>query len=116
MLGDCFPLLGGMGNSLLAFTVKVNAAHLPLHLVEADVVEALEASPIDGPNPVVGDEKVLLPAHEDVFPLVNVLDVRLPALARLLMILPECGELGPVGEIDLLVCAPALVLGDEAVL
>ena len=105
-----------MGNSLLAFTVKVNAAHLPLHLVEADVVEALEARPIDCPDTVVGNEKVLLPAHEDVLPLVHVLDVRLPALAHPLMVLPECGELGPVGDVDLLVCAPALVLGDEAVL
>jgi hypothetical protein len=96
--------------------VKVNAAHFPLHLVEADVVEALEASPIDGPNPVVGNEKVFLPAHEDVLPLVNILDVRLHALARLLMVLPERGELGPVREVDGLVCAPALVLSDEAVL
>lgn len=105
-----------MGNSLFTLAVKIDTAHLTTHLVEANVVEPLEARTVDRANSVVGHEELLLPAHEYVFPLVHVLDDRLPALARLLEVWPERSELGPVGDVDLFARAPSLVLGDEAVL
>ncbi len=95
--------------------MEVDTADLPAHLVEADVVEALEARAVDRPNSVVRDQEVFLPPHEDVLPLIQVLDHCRPALFRLLEVRPEGGELVPVVEIDLLAGAPSLVLGDEAV-
>ena len=49
--------------------MEVDTLDFALLLVEADVVEALEAGAVDGLHLVVGDEEVLLPAHEDVLAL-----------------------------------------------
>ena len=95
--------------------MKVDAAYLSLYLVEADVVESLEARVPDGPDPVVGHEEVFLPPHEYVLPLVHVLDRRSRALAHLFLERPKRRELAPVRIVDLLACAPLLVLRDEAV-
>lgn len=95
--------------------MKVDAAYLPFYLVEADVVESLKTRVPDGSDPVVGYKEVFLPPHEYVFPLVQVLDQRLRALAHLLLVRPKRGELAPVLKVDFFACAPLLVLGDEAV-
>lgn len=81
---------------LLAALVEIDAADLAAHLVEADVIEPLEAGADDGPDAVVGNEEVLLPAHEYVLALGDVLDEHLAALAGLLGEGTERGELGPV--------------------
>lgn len=51
-------------DSLFTLGVKVDAADISIDLVEADVVEALEAGTGDCAHTVVGNEKVLLPAHK----------------------------------------------------
>ena len=58
---------------LFALGVKVDAADVARYLVEADVIEAFEASPGDGPHAVVRDQEVFFPTHEDVLPLSKVL-------------------------------------------
>ncbi len=103
------------GSSLFALAVKVDAADLPAHLVKTDVVEPLEAGAVNRPDSVVRHEEVLLPPHKYVLSLVDVLDRGLAALARLLHVGAEGGKLGPVGDVNLLAGAPALVLRDEAV-
>lgn len=100
---------------LLAPTVEIDSTDAALPLVEADVVEPLEAGAVDGAHPVVGDEEVLLPAHEDVVLVVQVLDVH-GALAGMLGIGAERRELVPVVQVDLLGRAPAVVVRDEVVL
>ena len=65
VVGDgCF--LGQKSNSLLTPSMKVDAVDISLGLVEADVVEALEAGALDALDAVVGHEEPFLPAHEDV--------------------------------------------------
>lgn len=58
----------GIGNILFAPAVEIDAGNLPANLVEANVVKALEARSIDGPDSMVRHEKVFLPAHEDTIP------------------------------------------------
>lgn len=66
-----------------------------LDLVEADVVEALEAGTVDRPHAMVGNKEVLLPPHEYVFFLQVLLNCEV-ALLGLLCVRPERGKLGPV--------------------
>lgn len=51
-------------DSLFTLGVKIDAADISIDLVEADVVETLEAGAGDCAHTVVGHEKVLLPAHK----------------------------------------------------
>lgn len=57
------------GYALLALRMEVNPTHAPNTLVKADIVEPLKARPRNRAHPMVRDEKVLLPAHEDVLAL-----------------------------------------------
>lgn len=104
----------GWPNSLFASAVVVDTAHLAPHLVEADVVEALKARPIDHPHSVVWYEEVLLPPHEYVLPLGHVADMGLLTLAQLLGEWPKGGEFGPVREVDLVGRTPRGMFRDEA--
>lgn len=101
--------------SLLTPAVEIDAADAPLLLVEADVVEAFEAGAIDSPHSMVGHQEVLLPAHEDVLLVVQVLNVH-GSLPGVLSVRAECREFVPVIEIDLFVRTPAVVLREEIVL
>lgn len=96
--------------------MEINPRHLAPELVKADVIKPLEAGPVDGAHAVVRHEEVLLPPHEDVLALLRLRDDGVKALARLLAVWAEGGELGPVREVDLFVGAPPGVLGYEAVL
>lgn len=49
--------------------MEVYAAHSSLDLVEADVIEPLEASTWDRPYSMVGNKERFLPSHEYVFTL-----------------------------------------------
>jgi len=95
--------------------MKVNAADGAGDLVEADVVETLEAGTGNGPDAVIGHEEILLPAHEDVLALREVLVVEV-GLLRLLGQRPPRGELCPVLHVGFLGRAPGFVLGLEGVL
>lgn len=49
--------------------MKVDSRDGSFHLVEANIIEALEACARDGSHPVIGHEEVLLPPHKDMFTL-----------------------------------------------
>lgn len=49
--------------------MEVNSTDCPLHLVEANIVESLEAGARNGPHPVVWHEEMLFPPHENVLAL-----------------------------------------------
>ena len=95
--------------------MKVNATDSAGDLVEADVVEALEAGAGNGPDAVVRHEEILLPAHEDVLALRKVLVVEV-GLLGLLGQRPPGGELRPMLHVGFLGRAPGFVLGLEGVL
>lgn len=95
--------------------MKINAIYLPLDLIKTYIVKPLETRATDRSHPVIWDQEVLLPAHEDVFALGDVLDDDRGALACLPRVRPERGELGPMRYIRLVIGAPALVLGHEAI-
>jgi hypothetical protein len=101
--------------ALLALSMEVNPTNAPTALVEADIIEALEARASDGAHAVVRDEEVLLPAHEDVLALRQVRDVQV-AFARGLAEGPEGLELGPVLQVYFVRRAPVLVLRQKGVL
>jgi hypothetical protein len=95
--------------------VVINAFHATRHLIEANVVEALKTCAVDGLHPMVWDQKVLLPAHEEMFFLHQIFGHQL----RPRRVLREgliCWELGPVLPIDLLVRPPLRMLRNKCVL
>lgn len=103
-----------MSNSLLALSMEVDALDATRELVEADVVEAFKARTADGPHSVVWHEKVLLPPHEEVFLLVQLLR-HLFLARRVLSNRLVCVEPPPVLPVDLLVGAPFRMLCNEGV-
>lgn len=58
---------------LLALGVEVDPADAAVTLVEANVIEALEAGARNRLDAVVRNQEVLFPAHEDVLTLLIVL-------------------------------------------
>jgi hypothetical protein len=95
--------------------VEVDPADLSLDLVKTNVVETFEACPSDCPDPVVRDQEVFFPTHEDMVPLGNV-SYDDWAFACLFLVWPEGMELGPVVYVYLVGRAPVLVLCYETVL
>ena len=106
--------LSGRGYRLFALGVKVDAANFTLDLVEADVVEALEAGTCYGADSMIGDQEVFLPPHKDGFPLSGITNHD-GTLSSLLLEWAEGGELGPVAQVNLAVCTPVFMLGVKAV-
>jgi hypothetical protein len=78
-LGDMFQL---QFLELLAFGMEVNPIHGSRHLIEADVIETLEARARDLSHAVIGHQKVFLPSHEDVFLLREPRVAEFPPLRR----------------------------------
>ena len=95
--------------------MEVDAADGAGALVEADVVEALEAGARDGRDLVVRHEEVFLPPHEEVFALGKVLEGEAGGFG-LFAEGPPRGEAVPVLHVDLLRGAPFGVCGLEGVL
>jgi hypothetical protein len=95
--------------------MEIDSANFPAHLVEANIVETLEARSIDGPYSVVRHEEVFLPSHKYVLSLRHVFDQDLAALTSLLREWPKGGEFGPVGKINLVRRSPWWVLSNESV-
>ena len=58
---------------LLTFGVEVDPTDTAIALVEANVIEALEARTRNRLHAVVGHKEVLFPAHKDMFALLVVL-------------------------------------------
>lgn len=94
--------------------MKVNAADLTLNLVEAYVVKPFEACPANRPNAVIRYQEMLLPTHEDMFPLWGICDSD-RAFPCLLQEGPEGAEFGPVAQVHLCVGPPFVMLGDETI-
>lgn len=103
-------------HSPLALAVEINAIDLPLDLIKTDIVKPLEARATYGSHSVIGDEEMLFPAHEDMLALGNVLYHNCGTPTCLLGVWSEGRELGPVGQVGLVVGPPALVFCHEAIL
>lgn len=99
---------------LLALGVKVDAADATRTLIEADVVEALEASACYGLDSVIWHQEVLFPTHEEMFTLCNILKSEIGRFGGLGEG-PPGREAGPVQKVDLLVASPVRMLGFEEV-
>jgi hypothetical protein len=98
-----------MVNSLFTLAVEVDSTDSPFLLVEAYVVEPLEASAIDGSDPMIWHKEVLFPPHKDVIFRGEIWNGN-GAFARLPCIRPECCELVPMADVNLLVCSPCWVV------
>lgn len=103
-------------DSPFAFAVKVNAINLPLHLVETYVIEPFKTRTAYRPYSMVRHQEVLFPAHKNMLALCNVFEDDRGASASLFGVRAEGRKFGPVGQVGLVVGAPAFVLGHEAVL
>lgn len=103
-------------HSPLALAVEINAIDLPLDLIKTNIVKSLETRATDGPHPVIRNEEMLFPAHEDMLALCNVFYHNCGAPTCLLGVRSKGGELGPVGQVGLVVGTPAFVFCHEAIL
>lgn len=97
----------------LASSMVINTRDFALELVEADIVETVEAGAWGDALPVVRYKEVLLPPHEHVLALHKVLDATAPL--QILGVGSERRELLPVRHVGALISTPALVLGQEAI-
>ena len=103
-----------LANLLFALGVEVDATDFPLHLVEADIVEPLEAGTCYSTHAMIRHQKVFFPSHENILPLGNIPNHNM-ALTRLLLEGPEGIKFAPMAQVDLAVSAPALILSKETV-
>lgn len=104
-----------MNDVPLAFCMEINTADRSFNLIEADVVESLEAGSRDGPNTMIRNEEVLFPSHEHVLALGKVSICKISSLGLFGKRLPG-RKSGPVVDIYFLVGAPLLVSGLKCVL
>lgn len=93
--------MGDKDDALFALCVKVDPGDGSFDLVKTDIVEALETGTGYCAHAMVGDEKVLLPAHEDVIALgeIPIGEIRFFGLSGQRT---PCRESGPVVHICLL--------------
>jgi len=94
--------------------MEVDPTDRPRLLVEADVIEALEARSGDSLDPVIRHQKVLLPPHEQVFALLVVLQCEVGRLGGLCERSPG-GKARPVLQVDFFAAAPGGMGGFEEV-
>jgi hypothetical protein len=94
--------------------MEIYAANISGDLIKADIVEPFEAGPGDRPNSMIWHEEVLLPPHEDVFPLSEIFaaEVGLPSLFRQRQIRRKSV---PVLIVYLLGRSPFLILSAECI-
>jgi len=92
----------------------VNSGDAPCQLMEADIIEPLERCSIYLAHTVVRNQEILLPAHEDIFPLGKIF-VDIIWLFCLLQNGLVCREFGPMLKVGLLICSPFSVAGLERV-
>ena len=95
--------------------MKVYPAHLPLYLVEADVVESLEARAHDLAHTVVRYKKRLLPTHKNILPLGAVFVVEVGLLGLFSKRTPG-GEPAPMLHVCLVCSSPGGMTSLEGVL
>jgi hypothetical protein len=92
-------------NLLLALGMEVNPAYRTSYLIEADVIKSFKTGPRDCANSMVWYEKILLPSHEDVFPLRIILETEIWPLGLFGQRSPGW-EATPMLHIDLLIRTP----------
>jgi hypothetical protein len=103
-------------HSPLALAVEINAIDLSLDLIKTNIVKTLEARATDSPHPVVGNKEMLFPAHENMLALCYILYHNCGTPTCLFGVRSKGGELGPVGQIGLIVGPPAFMFCNEAIL
>jgi hypothetical protein len=94
--------------------MEVDSFNAARELIKANIVKALKARTTYRPNPMIGHQKVLFPAHEQVLFLHPVLCHELRA-RRVFRERLVGRESSPVLPVDLFVRAPFRVLGYEGV-
>lgn len=99
----------------LAFGMEINTTDGPGFLVEANVVETLEAGPIYGPHSMVRYKETLLPAHENIFFRSKIGNGDITTLSYRLGVGPEGSEFVPVGHVNLVGCAPVWVIRQKPI-
>ena len=94
--------------------MKIYASDDAAHLVEADVVEAVETGTREHLQVVIGNDEHLLPSHEEMLLLGEVGKDEIGLLGRLRQRSPRA-ESRPVMQIDPVVAAPFGMAGVEGV-
>lgn len=95
--------------------MEINTTDGPGFLVEANVVETLEAGPIYGPHSMVRYKETFLPAHENIFFRSKIGNGDITTLSYRLGVGPEGSEFVPVGHVNLVGCAPVWVIRQKPI-
>jgi hypothetical protein len=104
-----------VADSLFAFGVEINSADSAQLLVEANIIEALEARAIDCPNAMVRHEEALFPPHEYIFLGTKIRNYYIAAFPYRLGVWFEGGKFVPMRHIDLVRCAPIRVISEKSI-
>lgn len=88
--------------------MEIDPAYGSFHLIEADIVKALKTGSGNCPHPMIRDQKVLFPPHEDMLTLrkVSVREIRFLGLLRER---PPGRKSGPMMHIGLFCSTPRLM-------
>lgn len=119
-------LLGRLASSLLNIPLgwphllltirrmEIDSADGALYLIEANIVESLEARTVDLSYAMIWHQEFLLPAHEHVFAVCAVLVMEIGLLGLLCERSPSL-KASPVLHVLLVTSAPVLVPGLEGI-
>ena len=94
--------------------MEIDSVDDACYLIEADIVESLEARTVNLSHAVIGHQEFLLPAHEHVFTVCAVLVMEIGLLSLLCERSPS-GKTSPVLHVLLVTGAPVLVPGLEGI-
>ena len=94
--------------------MKIDTAYHPFNLIKTYIVESFKAGTQNLTNSMIRYQKVLLPSHENVFPLCAIFIVKIGFFGLLCKGPPRL-ESSPVLHVGLVCCAPAVVFGLKCV-
>ena len=95
--------------------MEIDPRDNPCNLIEANVVESLEARPVDLPHSGVRDEELLFPSHKEILPLRRIWIYEV-GLARRPRESSERRKPLPVLHVHYCLRAPTRMFGHETVL
>lgn len=79
--------------------MEIYATDGTLALIEADIVEAFKARPVNSAYTVIRHQEMFLPPHENILSLCPTLNIKVP-LPHLLLKRTKGVEFGPMLQID----------------
>lgn len=95
--------------------MKIDAANFSLDLIETNIIKTFEACTRYCAYPMVRDEEVFLPTHEDILSLRHIPNDNRP-FTSLFLIRPKGIELTPMAQVNLWAGTPTVMVGEKAVL